>query len=1223
MNCDNQYIVPTSGNPLRGLIQDHVASGVKLTCKETFLEKADFMQLVHIATSGLEGTEVVDFATNVVMPAPAILKPRELWTGKQVISALMDNLIRDPLPPINLDGKTRTPPTAFGADQEEHLVMFRNNHLLRGVMDKASMGATTMGIVHAVYELYGATMAGTLLHAFGCLFTYYLQDAGHTCGLEDLVLTEAAEKERHALLQRVSMDAEVGLKAFVKGDNVQDSVKAAASSGEAAYGISPKEMAEAEGGLADLASKGPRDAKIRLDAAMQSVVNKSASDVIKACTPNGLYAPFLQNSFSMMVMTGAKGSSVNQSSISCMLGQQALEGQRVPLMVSGKSLPSFKAFDGQPRAHGFVGDRFLTGVKPQEYYFHCMAGREGLVDTAVKTSRSGYLQRCLVKHLEELKVNYDNSVRDAGGNIIQFLYGDDGVDPCGSALLKGSSAQMTFLAQNYKALAHKYGVTPELFEEGGLNYQRARDHNNNMYYARKHEAAKAANAASAFSADGNSGSASASPSLTKKQLSKAVMQARRRLLPNLDWSRRNMRKTWEAAAVTKVHVDANKEPVSVDIRYLADGVEEKSVPLALQEKVKSQGTGTCDDADAVTSSLQRIPLVKAGLPDTAMSTLPLSTSLGACSEKLQGAIDDYVNSTPQLAGGEKAVDADGLEMLLWMKYLKALAAPGEAVGCVAAQSVGEPSTQMTLNTFHLAGSGANVTMGIPRIREIVMTASRVLKTPTMKVPLAAAHTSSDCRKLALRLSALQLAQLLHHENGVTVGERVGRQGTLGAWTRTYRVRLQLQPLDRIMAAFGLSFEDIVQCIGTQFKVGLSRKVKMEQRKAKQNAAVTVHDQVKPASASAKPSPSQEDLDGLFSSDEENASDKESDDELEKSGATDGDVDSDSDSDDEDAERKSASSAATAKAKSKAGSSDSDSDSSSDESSAGRRRTKSTHSARSQNSTDKDNDADNDSSDETKEEKEAGNGKKDRRVSFGESKVKSGAIPRKTMAAASASAVAENGLTMDREQAWIELRIELPARARRLLMTQLAEEVAQNTPIRHTKAINQCYATTMDMSDGSEVQAVQTEGVNFEAMWELSPEIISHNAIQSNDIWQILCYYGVEAARESISNEVTSVFGAYGINVNPRHLSLIADFMTRNGSYVPMNRQGMNESSSPYVQMSFETTCQFLTRAAQEGLNDAQESPTSRIVLGQPMKHGTGCFDIMHPMDGGKVEKVMV
>lgn len=73
----------------------------------------------------------------------------------------------------------------------------------------------------------------------------------------------------------------------------------------------------------------------------------------------------------------------------------------------GKSLPSFIPFDTQPRAGGFIDGRFMTGILPQEFFFHCMAGREGLIDTAVKTSRSGYLQRCLVKHLEGLKVHYD------------------------------------------------------------------------------------------------------------------------------------------------------------------------------------------------------------------------------------------------------------------------------------------------------------------------------------------------------------------------------------------------------------------------------------------------------------------------------------------------------------------------------------------------------------------------------------------------------------------------------------------------------------------------------------------------------------------------------------------------------------------------------------------------------------------------------------------------
>ncbi len=129
-----------------------------------------------------------------------------------------------------------------------------------------------------------------------------------------------------------------------------------------------------------------------------------------------------------MVLTGAKGSMVNHNQVSLMLGQQELEGRRVPLMPSGKTLPSFLPYDPNPRSGGYITDRFLTGLRVQDFYFHCMAGREGLIDTAVKTSRSGYLQRCLIKHLENLVVQYDGTVRDDDGSIVQFYYGEDGVE---------------------------------------------------------------------------------------------------------------------------------------------------------------------------------------------------------------------------------------------------------------------------------------------------------------------------------------------------------------------------------------------------------------------------------------------------------------------------------------------------------------------------------------------------------------------------------------------------------------------------------------------------------------------------------------------------------------------------------------------------------------------------------------------------------------------------
>ena len=97
----------------------------------------------------------------------------------------------------------------------------------------------------------------------------------------------------------------------------------------------------------------------------------------------------------------------------------------MPRMTSGKTLPCFTPHDVSERAGGYIRDRFFSGLRPQEYFFHCMAGREGLVDTAVKTSRSGYLQRCLVKNLEALRVHYDHTVRDCDGAVVQFQYGDD------------------------------------------------------------------------------------------------------------------------------------------------------------------------------------------------------------------------------------------------------------------------------------------------------------------------------------------------------------------------------------------------------------------------------------------------------------------------------------------------------------------------------------------------------------------------------------------------------------------------------------------------------------------------------------------------------------------------------------------------------------------------------------------------------------------------------
>mmetsp|Transcript_30287 Transcript_30287/g.25557 ORF Transcript_30287/g.25557 Transcript_30287/m.25557 type:complete len:107 (+) Transcript_30287:1717-2037(+) len=105
-----------------------------------------------------------------------------------------------------------------------------------------------------------------------------------------------------------------------------------------------------------------------------------------------------------MVTTGAKGSNVNHKFCSVQLGQQELEGKRVPEMAGGRTLPCFPPHCSLPGAGGYITSRFVDGLKPYEFYFHCMAGREGLIDTAIKTANSGYLQRCIIKGMENVKV---------------------------------------------------------------------------------------------------------------------------------------------------------------------------------------------------------------------------------------------------------------------------------------------------------------------------------------------------------------------------------------------------------------------------------------------------------------------------------------------------------------------------------------------------------------------------------------------------------------------------------------------------------------------------------------------------------------------------------------------------------------------------------------------------------------------------------------------------
>ena len=129
-----------------------------------------------------------------------------------------------------------------------------------------------------------------------------------------------------------------------------------------------------------------------------------------------------------MVTAGSKGSFINISQMTACVGQQNVEGKRIPFGFAGRTLPHFSQNDNGPESRGFVQNSYLRGLTPEEFFFHAMGGREGLIDTAVKTSETGYIQRRLVKAMEDIMVKYDGTVRNSLGDVIQFLYGEDGMD---------------------------------------------------------------------------------------------------------------------------------------------------------------------------------------------------------------------------------------------------------------------------------------------------------------------------------------------------------------------------------------------------------------------------------------------------------------------------------------------------------------------------------------------------------------------------------------------------------------------------------------------------------------------------------------------------------------------------------------------------------------------------------------------------------------------------
>ncbi|EMS51654.1 DNA-directed RNA polymerase II subunit RPB1 [Triticum urartu] len=329
-------VSPQANIPAMGIVQDTLLGCRKITKRDTLIEKDIFMNMLMWWE---------DFDGKV--PAPAILKPRPIWTGKQVFNLIIPKL-------INLISFS-----AWHAETEcgfitpgDTMVRIEKGELLSGTLCKRTLGTSTGSLIHAICEEVGPDAALKFLGHTQSLVNYWLLQNGFSIGIGDAI-ADADTMEK--------IDETIGT---AKND-VKELIKQA-----------QEKNLEPEPGLTMMESFENR---------VNQILSKAYDDA-ESSAQKGLSE---SNNLKAMVTAGSKGSFINISQMIACLGQQKIEGKRIPFGFVDRTLPQFTKDDYGPESRGFVQNSYLRGLTPQEFFFHAMVSREGLIDAAVRTPRQG------------------------------------------------------------------------------------------------------------------------------------------------------------------------------------------------------------------------------------------------------------------------------------------------------------------------------------------------------------------------------------------------------------------------------------------------------------------------------------------------------------------------------------------------------------------------------------------------------------------------------------------------------------------------------------------------------------------------------------------------------------------------------------------------------------------------------------------------------------------
>ncbi len=597
-----QIVSPASNAPIIGIFQDSMLGSYRFTRPNIKMDPRHAMNL--LMSYNKVNTEALRNA------GPKI-------SNFDVLSQIM--------PPITLNYKTKLFKDEEDFATSNNVLEIREGKYIRGQFEKSTLGSTTKGVLHRIYNDYGNMACSNFIDDLQGIVTEYMKTSAYSVGISDLIANEKTKQEIVQAINKQKMEVQ----------NIIEKVH-----------------------LGSFENKTSKPNVMEFEMQVNRILNKAMDESGKIAR-NSLSK---DNRFLMIVNSGSKGSMLNISQMTSGLGQQNVDGKRIPYGFESRTLPHYNKYDDSPGARGFVENSYISGLTAPELFFHAMGGRIGLIDTAVKTSQTGYIQRRLIKGLEDLKIEYDMTVRNNNNKIIQMIYGDDSINTT-----RVENQNVPLVSMSIEDIYMHYDIAGTQKEDKDLL----------MIYDK------------------------GTVTRLKKQLADTKTKCKEYIEYMIE--KRN-------EIVDKVFKNKDDNTIKIPVSFA-------NVIANIQSQCNLNANSIVD-----ITPLEAFEMIEKGFAQMSVNKYTKPTELFE--------VIYYFYLNPKDLIVNKRFHKKALNMLMnviALKYKQSIVHPGEMVGVIAGQSIGEPTTQMTLNTFHMAGVGSksNVTRGVPRIEELL----RLTKNP--------------------------------------------------------------------------------------------------------------------------------------------------------------------------------------------------------------------------------------------------------------------------------------------------------------------------------------------------------------------------------------------------------------------------------------------------------------------------------------------------------------